>query len=59
MLYNIFKKSLHYTYKTDETAVCYNLTAQNYAIQSIHFVIVSYISPYKSYFESHDYKTNP
>ena len=38
-----------YTYKTDELPICYNLTAQNYAIQSIHFVIVSYISSYKSY----------
>ena len=24
-----------YTYKTDELPICYNLTAQNYAIQSI------------------------
>lgn len=38
-----------YAYKTDELPNCYNLTAQNYAIQSIHFVIVSYISSYKSY----------
>ena len=38
-----------YTYKTDRMHICYNLTAQNYAIQSIHFVIVSYISSYKSY----------
>lgn len=38
-----------YTYKTDRMPICNNLTAQNYAIQSIHFVIVSYISSYKSY----------
>lgn len=38
-----------YTYRTDGLPNCYNLTAQNYAIQSIHFVIVSYISSYKSY----------
>ena len=43
-------------YKTYKMPICYNLKAQNYAIQSIHFVIVSYISSYKSYILSKSYK---
>mgnify|MGYP003288503433 FL=1 len=36
-----------YTYKTDELPICYNLTAQNYAIQSIglcHTILLTSIS---------------
>ena len=59
MLYKHLKKSLHYTYKTNELPVCYNLTAKK-LYHTIHAPkIAPYISHYKPYFELHDYKTNP